>query len=150
MIVNLDSYIAYRDCTEHFLPFLKINGTDGLIEASGGTESEAPMEERIGAVVRSVKELHIPRYSRSEHYQIATRFVEDGDIGDIPEGTSWVGILYFGELGETCQGAADVFGEDEYSPTWGSLVFFTVDHIHAAGKLSEGAMPKLVAFWGTE
>jgi len=150
MIVNLDSYISYMDCTEHFLPFLKGNGADNLIEASGGTEADAPMDERIGSVVRSIRELHLPRYSKSEHHQISVKFVEDGDIGEIPESASWIGIFYFGELGETCEGDKDLFDGDEYSPTWGSVMFLTADHSYSAGKLSSGTLPKLVAFWGTD
>lgn len=148
MIVSIDSYVSYKDCVDYYLPYLIESGTSDLVEASGGIESDSPTNERIGSVLRSVKELHLPRYSYREHFQIEARFVEDGQIKNAPEGTTWIGVLYLGELGETCQGEPDKYGEDVVEPTWGSLVFYTVEHVYSAGSLASGDLPKLVVFWG--
>lgn len=147
MLKVLDSYTSYMDC-QLFLPYLEEHGTSALIEASGGTERDAPMGERIGAVVRSVKELHLPRYSYGGHVQISTEFVDNGDIPAAPEGTTWIGIFYFGELGETCQGETDSCNNESWAPGWGDMVFFRSDYTYTPGNLTEGKLPKLVAFWG--
>lgn len=148
MFKILDSYISYKDCVDYFLPHLEEKGSDGLIEASGGTEQDAPMDERVGAVVRSVRELHLPRYSYKEHFQLFTKFVKDNNIPEAPEGTTWIGVFYFGELDETCKGDPDKYDGQEFYPKWGDMVFFTPDCNYEPGTLTEGELPKLVAFWG--
>tara|TARA_B110000503_G_scaffold82258_1_gene125564 strand:- start:2983 stop:3450 length:468 start_codon:yes stop_codon:yes gene_type:complete len=148
-VKRIPGYMSYQDCTT-FLAYLKTFGADGLVEAHGGTDQSAPMNERIGAVVRSVKELHASRYAgtvsggnmyEQKLAQIKVEFSET-DAPTVPEESTWACVFYLQD-----QATSDMYGEKEISPKCGDIVIFSTKEQYAPGKLSEEVCPKLYSFW---
>ena len=121
---RMPGYLSYQDC-QAFLPYLEASGGTELVEASGGTDQSAPMTERVGAVVNSVKELHASRFAGELNESnnlieqrlslLGTEF-SGGEVPEAPEGTTWVGVFYLSALGDEYQGEPDVYGEKTVSP----------------------------------
>lgn len=143
----ISSYISYKDC-EVWTPFLEETGGTDLVEASGGTEGNAPLEEKVGAIVRTVKELHVPRFMKDPSVPLEVIKTEfSSDVPATPEGTDWSCVIYLGKLGETYQGEKDKFGDKEISPEYGDVVFYSSDEKYVPGFVSEGNNKRLYAFW---
>jgi hypothetical protein len=155
-VKQIPGYISYFDC-QTFLSYLKEFGAGEVVEAHGGTDFRAPTQERIGAVVRSVKDFHASRYAGEyfeEHgryieqklSQIEVVFTSNGNL-EIPADATWGCAFYFSQLGDDYQGDPDVFGTLEVTPKWGDIVIFSTKEAHIVGKISGGASPRLYAFW---
>lgn len=145
----ISSYISYKDC-EVWLPFLKETGGTDLVEASGGTEGDAPLEEKVGSIVRTVKDLHVPRFMKDPYektLQLLKTQYSEGEVPETPKGTEWSCVFYLGKLGDTYQGEKDKVGEKEISPEYGDVIFFNSEEKYESGFITEGVSGRLYAFW---
>lgn len=144
----ISSYVSYKDC-ELWTPFLEETGGTDLVEASGGTEGNAPLEEKIGAIVRTVKDLHVPRFMEDPRVPLKVLKTEfsSGKVPETPEGTDWACVFYLSKLGDTYQGEKDKIGDKEISPEYGDVVFYSSDEKYVPGFVSEGDNKRLYAFW---
>lgn len=144
----ISSYISYKDC-EVWTPFLEKTGGTDLVEASGGTEGNAPLEEKVGAIVRTIKDLHVPRFMKNPAtpLKVLKTQYSTGEVPETPEGTDWACVFYLSKLGESYRGEKDKFGDKEISPEYGDVVFYSSDEKYVPGFVIEGDNKRLYAFW---
>lgn len=95
LIRRLGKFASYKD-SKDFAVYLDANGSEDLGEVSGVVEGNAPIEDRLGGVVRAFRQYHAERWTNTDLTPSKYKYITDLDSLDIDYVSGrYVGVLFF-------------------------------------------------------
>lgn len=146
----LTGYLS-RSQVRKYLEFILENGAESIIEAPDGLYDDAPMAERIGSAISSVKQFHISRSidDLPNLVQLGCSLVKNSETIDIPAEALVIGIFYMSKKNYDYVGAIDHLPGGDYSGDVGDVIWLPNNSIKTIGFSApdSGDIYRLVVFW---
>jgi hypothetical protein len=149
----LKSYLS-RSQVREYLEYILKNGVQDISEMPDSLYAEAPVQDRIGSSLNSVKIFHVSRQLDADVRlsQSNIKLVSDNSKPDMPDGTVIVGIFYMAKVGRDYGGQPDTLGDESFQGDIGDVAWINASKWNdlKLGETTDGVNARLVVFWELE